>query len=108
MDVISLYRADDGIMTDLCIFLVKQLLIAHAQDKGMGSKHFLAEAGKVFHFFVTTDFLIHQQAIVGKVVFMHRLNINNMVGSTIDGKQITPHGTDIPPDFCCPPLLLAV
>ena len=31
-----------------------------------------------------------------------------MVGSSIDGKQVSSYRTDIPPHFCCPPLSFAV
>ena len=31
-----------------------------------------------------------------------------MVGSPIDGQQVSPHGTDMPPDFGGPPLALAI
>ena len=39
----------------------------------MGGRHCLAEVGKVLHVVVLTDGIIHQQAIVGKVVFVHGL-----------------------------------
>ena len=73
MDV-ELFRREDGrIYGGRCVLLVEHRLVAQTERKGMGSGHRLAEAGKVFHLIALTDGIIHQQAIVGKVVFVHGL-----------------------------------
>ena len=73
VDIKTVYRADDGTFGCLCHFALKQCLVAQMQRKSMSSRHLLAEASKVFHIVATADGIIHQQAIVGKVVFVHGL-----------------------------------
>ena len=86
VEVKPLRGTDDGTRGGIRIFLLKQCLIAHVNSKRMGGRHLLAEVGKVFHRVVAADGIIQQQAVVGKVVFVHKSNINDMVSSSIDGK----------------------
>ncbi len=73
VDIKPVCRADNGMGNCLGILLVKQYLTAPKHSKGMGSRHHLAKASQVIHTITTTDGIIHQQAVVGKVVFVHGL-----------------------------------
>ena len=108
MDIKSVCRADDGMCGGFCYFRFKQRLVAQMKRKSMSSRHHLTETSQVVHILIVIDGIIHQKAVVGKVVFVHGLNIMYVIRPAIDGQQVSPHGSYIPPDLCCTPSPLAV
>ena len=63
----------DGMRSGFCFFRFKQRFVAQMKRKSMSSRHYLTETSQVVHILIVIDGIIHQQAIIGKVVFVHTL-----------------------------------
>ena len=92
VNIKPVYRAGDGMCGCFCYFRFKQRLVAQMKRKRMVSRHHLAESSQVVHTVAIADGFIHQQAVVGKVVLVHGLNIMYVIRPAIDGQQVSPHG----------------